>query len=83
MVNHISASVDGRIHVNSLDNFWSLMKRTLRGTYVSVEPHHLFRYLDEQMFRYNKRRLTDGERFAIVATQIVRKRLRYKQLTGV
>ncbi|MFL6352931.1 MAG: IS1595 family transposase [Bryobacteraceae bacterium] len=82
MVNHISAYVDGRIHVNSLENFWSLLKRTLGGTYVSVDPHHLFRYLDEQMFRYNKRRLTDGERLAIVTSQIVNRRLTYRELTG-
>jgi transposase-like protein len=82
IVNHVSAYVDGRIHVNSLENFWSLLKRTLGGTYVSVDPHHLFRYLDEQMFRYNKRRLPDSERFAIVAAQVVNRRLTYKELTG-
>ncbi len=62
MVDHISAYVDGRVHVNGLENFWSLLKRTLKGTYLSVDPCHLFRYLDEQCFRFNRRRLTDAER---------------------
>jgi ISXO2-like transposase domain len=65
-----------------MENFWSLLKRGLNGTYISVEPFHLFRYLDEQMFRYNFRDLTDGERFVTVLKQIVGRRVTYKELTG-
>src|SRR6185437_9856849 len=80
--------VDGKIHTNGIENFWSLLKRGLNGTYVSVEPFHLFRYLDEQAFRYNYRKdragnkLNDGERFSIALSQVVGKRLTYKELTG-
>lgn len=55
--------VDGTVHTNRLENFWSLLKRAIKGTYVSIEPFHLFRYLDEQSFRYNERKATDAERF--------------------
>jgi hypothetical protein len=71
-----------------VENFWSLLKRGLRGTYVSVEPYHLFRYLDEQAFRYNHRKhedgelMKDGEGFAAAMKQIVGRRLTYKELTG-
>jgi hypothetical protein len=65
-----------------MENFWSLLKRGLHGTYISVEPFHLFRYLDEQSFRYNNRSLTDAERFCTVTKQIVGRRVTYKQLTG-
>lgn len=65
-----------------LRNFWSLLKRAINGTYVSVEPFHLFRYLDEQSFRFNNRKLTDAERFAYAAAAIVGKRLTYKSLIG-
>ena len=64
------------------ENFWSLLKRGLNGTYVSVEPFHLFRYLDEQMYRFNNRKLNDGERFDLAVRQIVGKRLTWNQLTG-
>lgn len=74
--------VDGQIHTNGIENFWSLLKRGLKGTYVSVEPFHLFRYLDEQSFRYNHRKLTDSERFSIVAEQVIGRRLTYSELTG-
>ena len=67
---------------DSGENFWSLVKRGLNGTYVSVEPFHLFRYLDEQCFRFNNRKMTDGERFQIAVSQIVNKRLTYAELTG-
>jgi len=67
--------VDGRVHTNGLENFWSLLKRGISGTYVSVEPFHLFRYLDEQTFRYNNRKdLNDGQRFAMAMTQVAGKR---------
>jgi hypothetical protein len=65
-----------------MENFWSLLKRTLGGTYVSVDPHHLFRYLDEQMFRFNKRKLTDAQRLGLIVSQIANRRLTYEQLTA-
>ena len=82
VVDHAVAYVDGQVHTNGLENFWSLLKRGIRGTYVSVEPFHLFRYLDEQTFRYNNRKMTDQERFDLVVRQIVGKRLTYQQLIG-
>ena len=74
--------VDGRVHTNGLENFWSLLKRSISGTYISVEPFHLFRYLDEQSFRYNDRKSTDAERFVTAMKQIVGKRLTFDELTG-
>jgi hypothetical protein len=75
--------VNGRIHTNGLENFWSLLKRGINGTYVSIEPFHLFRYLDEQTFRYNNRKnLDDAGRFNRVIRQIVGKRLTFAELTG-
>jgi len=65
-----------------MENFWSLLKRGLHGTYVSVEPFHLFRYLDEQAFRYNERKLTDAERFSIAVKGIVGKRVTFDELIG-
>lgn|ERR1700685_578088 len=83
VINHTEAYVNGQIHLNGLENFWSLLKRGLGGTYVSVEPFHLFRYVDEQVFRYNHRRdANDGERFIAAMKQIVCRRLTYKELTG-
>jgi transposase-like protein len=88
VINHSEMYVNGQIHLNGLENFWSLMKRGLGGTYVSVEPFHLFRYVDEQAFRYNHRKHADGskiseeERFSSLCNQIVGRRLTYKQLTG-
>jgi len=71
------------VHTNTLENFWSLVKRALHGTYVSVEPYHLYRYLDEQMFRFNNRKnMNDSQRFALAMTQIGGKRLTYSELTG-
>jgi hypothetical protein len=71
------------VHTNSLENFWSLLKRGLNGTYVSVEPFHLFRYLDEQAFRFNYRKdITDAERFSLAVSQITSKKLTYAELTG-
>src|ERR1700761_4744406 len=77
-----SVSGEGRVHTNSLENFWSLFEKKLRGTYVSVDPRHLFRYLDESCFRFNKRHLTDPERLSIITTQVVNRRLTYEQLTS-
>ena len=82
VIDHAVAYVDGEIHTNGLENFWSLVKRGLNGTYISVEPFHLFRYLDEQTFRYNNRKMNDGERFDIAVRQIVGKRLTWNQVTG-
>ena len=82
VIDHAVAYVEGNVHTNGLENFWSLLKRGLHGTYVSVEPVHLFRYLDEQMFRFNNRKLTDAQRFGIRMKQIVGRRLTYEELTG-
>lgn len=87
VVDHAERYVDGQVHTNGLENFWSLLKRGLSGTYVSVEPFHLFRYLDEQMFRYNYRgnreqKITDADRFNIILSQVAGRRLTYKEVTG-
>ena len=83
VVDHAVQYVDGRVHTNGLENFWSLLKRGISGTYVSVEPFHLHRYLDEQTFRYNNRKsMNDGQRFALAMSQIGGKRLTYAELTG-
>ena len=83
VVDHAVEYVDGRTHTNGLENYWSLLKRGLSGTYVSVEPFHLFRYLDEQAFRYNQRQnMNDFDRFRFAASQIVGKRLTWNVLTG-
>lgn len=82
VIDHATAYVDGKIHTNGLENFWSLLKREISGTYVSVEPFHLFRYLDEQTFRYNHRKHNEGERFLEVAGMVAGKRLTWNQMTG-
>lgn len=82
IVNHTETYVAGNVHTNGIENFWSLLKRTIRGTYVSVEPFHLFRYLDEQAFRFNERSVGDGVRFMRVVRAIVGKRLTYQHLIG-
>jgi transposase-like protein len=82
VIDHAVAYVDGNVHTNGLENFWSLLKRAINGTYVSVEPFHLFRCLDEQAFRFNNRKMTDGERFSAAVSGIVGKRLTFDQLTG-
>ena len=86
-VNHMQEYVRGEVHTNGIENFWSLLKRGLRGTYVAVEPFHLDRYLDEQVFRYNNRAtkdnpLDDRDRFMLAVSQIAGKRLTYAELTG-
>lgn len=84
VIDHAVKYVDGSIHTNGLENFWSLLKRGLAGTYVSVEPFHLFRYLDEQAYRFNNRKdLNDFDRFKFAASQIVGKRLTWKQVIGM
>ncbi|HVB54919.1 MAG TPA: IS1595 family transposase [Candidatus Acidoferrales bacterium] len=82
VIDHAEKYVDGKIHTNGLENFWSLLKRGINGTYISVEPFHLFRYLDEQAYRYNNRKLTDGERFSAAVSGIVGKRVTFDELTG-
>lgn len=83
VVDHAVEYVNGKVHTNGLENFWSLLKRGIGGTYVSVEPFHLFRYLDEQSFRYNNRKdLNDGQRFELAMNQVMGKRLTYAELTG-
>ena len=89
VVNHATEYVNGQVHTNGLENFWSLFKRNLRGTYVSVEPFHLDHYLDEQIFRFNNRggkkpteRVTDSERFVKAMSMASGKRLTYATLTG-
>jgi len=86
-VNHVTQYVNGNVHTNGLENFWSLTKRTLSGTYVAVEPFHLDRYLDEQMFRFNNRAtkdnpLNDSDRFLLALSQVANKRLTFAELTG-
>jgi transposase-like protein len=82
VINHAVEYVNGKIHTNGMENFWSLLKRGLHGTYVSVEPFHLFRYIDEQAFRFNNRKVTDAQRFDLGVREIVGKRLTYAELTG-
>ncbi len=82
VIDHAMQYVDGQVHTNGLENFWSLLKRSISGTYISVEPFHLFRYLDEQAYRFNNRKLTDAERFSIAVSSIVGRRLTFEELTG-
>jgi len=86
-VNHVEEYVRGEVHTQGIDNFWSLLKRSLRGTYVAVEPYHLNAYVTEQVFRFNNRAtkdnpLNDADRFSLAVSQIVGKRLTYAELTG-
>jgi transposase-like protein len=87
IVTHATHYVNGQVHTNGIENFWSLLKRTLAGTYVAVEPFHLERYIDEQLFRYNNRAtkdnpLNDSDRFVAALAQVAGKRLTYEELTG-
>lgn len=87
VVNHLEEYVRGQVHTQGIENFWSLLKRGLKGTYVAVEPFHLDRYVTEQVFRFNNRAtkdnpLTDEDRFALAMIQAVGRRLTYTQLTG-
>jgi len=89
MVNHAAGEyVRGNVHTNGIENFWSLLKRGLGGTYISVEPFHLFRYIDEQVFRYNHRKdedgnkLSDADRFTLLCSQVAGRRLTWNQVTG-
>jgi len=87
VIDHAVAYVDGQVHTNGLENYWSLLKRGLERTYVSVETFHLFRYLDEQSFRFNNRATkqhpkNDGDRFDLALSQIAGKRLTFAEATG-
>jgi transposase-like protein len=82
VVDHAEKYVDGQVHANGVENFWSLLKRGLHGTYVSVQPWHLFRYIDERVFTYNERGLNDLDRFLVVLGTVAGRRLTYKMLTG-
>jgi hypothetical protein len=88
VVNHSETYVKGQVHTQGIENFWALLKRTLRGTYVAVEPFHLDRYLDEQVFRYNHRKnadgikMTDADRFNAALPGIAGRRLTFAELTG-
>jgi transposase-like protein len=87
VINHMEKYVNGRVHTNGIENFWSLLKRGIGGTYVAVEPFHLDRYVDEQVFRYNNRATSDNpmndfDRFSLAVSNIVGKRVTYKELTG-
>jgi transposase-like protein len=82
VIDHAETYVDGQVHTNGLENFWSLLKRAIKGTYVSVEPFHLFRYLDEQAYRFNSRKQTDAMRFLEACASVFGKRLTYTALTG-
>lgn len=86
-VNHVEEYVRGNVHTNGIENLWAGLKRSLRGTYVAVEPFHLDRYVTEQVFRFNNRAtkdnpLNDADRFTLLISQIVGKRLTYAELTG-
>ena len=82
VIDHATAYVDGKVHTNGLENFWSLLKRMISGTHVSVEPFHLFRYLDELSFRYNNRKASTADRFVDVMQNVSGKRLTWNQVTG-
>ena len=82
IINHAEEYVRGNVHTNGIENFWALLKRGLHGTYISVEPFHLFRYVDEQAFRYNNRHTDDVHRFIIGMRQAIGRRITYKELTG-
>ena len=83
VIDHAVKYVDGKVHTNGMENFWALLKRGINGTYVSVEPFHLFRYLDEQTLRFNNRKdANDFDRFKLALSQVIGKRLTYAELSG-
>ena len=81
-IDHAQCYVNGRVHTNAMENFWSLLKRAINGTYVSVDEPHLGRYVDEEVFRFNERKMNDGQRFNVVMPGVVGKRIMYKELIG-
>jgi transposase-like protein len=80
-IDHAETYVRGQVHTNGCENFWCLLKRGLKGTYVSVEPFHLHRYVDEQAYRFNSRKMSDADRFDEMTTRVAGKRLTYAELT--
>lgn len=80
-IDHATEYVRGNVHTNGIENFWSLFKRALRGTYVNCDIDHLFRYLDEQTFRFNNRKTSDAMRFALVVNMVTGKRITFDELT--
>ena len=82
VIDHAEEYAKGKVHTNGLENFWSLLKRGIKGTYISVEPFHLFRYLDEQAWRFNHRKENDRDRFLRAVIRVAGKRLTYQELTG-
>jgi transposase-like protein len=82
VIDHAVSYANGHVHTNGLENFWSLLKRTIKGTYVHCEAFHLFRYLDEQAYRFNERELDDAGRFIGALKGITNRRLTYETLTG-
>ena len=82
VIDHAVEYVSGKVHTNGVENFWSLLKRGIKGTYVSVTPPHLDRYIDEQVFRFNERAMGDGNRFRMVVSSVKGKRLTYSELIG-
>jgi hypothetical protein len=84
VIDHAVEYVRGNVHTNGCENFWTLLKRGINGTYVSVEPFHLFRYVDEQAFRFNNRKDEQGDagRFAKACSQAAGRRLTWKDVTG-
>jgi hypothetical protein len=81
VIDHTYEYVRGHIHTNGIENFWSLLKRSIKGTYISVEPFHLGRYVDEQVFRFNEREGSDADRFRATLSRVTGKRLTYRELT--
>jgi len=82
LINHAERYVDGMIHTNGIENFWSLLKRALKGTYIRPSPQHLFRYLDEQILRFDERERNDAGRFHFVMPNVIGRRIMYKELIG-
>jgi transposase-like protein len=82
VINHAESYVKGNVHTNRIENFWSCLKRGLKGTYISVEPFHLFRYLYEQAFRFNERKGPDAVRFVQALGNVTGRRLTYTELIG-
>jgi transposase-like protein len=82
-IDHSVAYVNGTVHTNGIENFWSLLKRSIKGTYVSVAPYHLFRYVAEQVFRFNSRKWTDADRFGLLLSQVFGRRLTYRLVAGI
>jgi hypothetical protein len=81
-VDHAVEYVNGAVHTNGLENFWSLFKRAIKGTYVSIEPFHLNAYVVEETFRFNERKDRDGRRFRKMLGSVTGKRIKYKELIG-